>query len=217
MPPKRSLRSSFSAASTPQKRPFPHPSSKSKRTKATPAEIKSKHFTNKPANHSDKEKQHDESSENEPSDNSPSPSPSAFDESSGYEDQDASAAPSPSSPSDNGDASDDSPAPTTSRKKQKVRPKAGSAKATPRTGSSGQIKASPGEKGKELWRPGVSAGLGPGTQVVIAKPKARAEGKVKYSDDTIHPNTMVFLGELRENNDREWLKSKSLRRIWGEV
>ena len=62
-------------------------------------------------------------------------------------------------------------------------------------------------KGKELWRPGVKTGLGPGTQVVIKKPKARAAGKTPYEDETIHPNTMLFLADLKANNDRQWLKS----------
>lgn len=64
-------------------------------------------------------------------------------------------------------------------------------------------------KGQELWRPGVKTGLGPGTQVVIKKPKARSAGKTPYEDDTIHPNTMLFLADLKANNDRHWLKSKS--------
>lgn len=63
-------------------------------------------------------------------------------------------------------------------------------------------------KGAEIWRPGVKTGLGPGTQVVIKKPKARAAGKIPYQDDTIHPNTLLFLADLKANNDRQWLKSK---------
>ncbi|MCJ1256101.1 hypothetical protein MMC24_003921 [Lignoscripta atroalba] len=61
-------------------------------------------------------------------------------------------------------------------------------------------------KGQELWRPGVKTGLGPGQQVFIKLPKAREPGKIPYKDDTIHPNTMLFLSDLKENNDREWLK-----------
>ncbi|KAI1626710.1 hypothetical protein EDD37DRAFT_676358 [Exophiala viscosa] len=59
---------------------------------------------------------------------------------------------------------------------------------------------------KELWRPGVQTGLGPGKQVFIAKPKPRGDGGVKYMPDRIHPNTMAFLKDLKNNNDREWLK-----------
>ena len=61
-------------------------------------------------------------------------------------------------------------------------------------------------KGKELWRPGVKADLAPGEQVFIKLPKARQPGKTPYTDDTIHPNTMLFLSDLKQNNDREWLK-----------
>ncbi|KAF2421242.1 hypothetical protein EJ08DRAFT_641439 [Tothia fuscella] len=73
---------------------------------------------------------------------------------------------------------------------------------TPKSEGKGSTK-----KGKsELWRPGVGAGLGPGTQVVIKKPKAREAGDTPYTDDTIHPNTMHFLEDLAANNDRQWLK-----------
>jgi hypothetical protein len=57
---------------------------------------------------------------------------------------------------------------------------------------------------KELWKPG--AKLVPGTQLVIKKPKARDAGDTPYTDDTIHPNTMLFLKDLATNNDRQWLK-----------
>jgi len=62
--------------------------------------------------------------------------------------------------------------------------------------------------GGELWRPGVKTGLAPGTQVVIKKPTARSAGKTPYTDRTIHPNTLLFLQDLKANNDRQWLKSK---------
>jgi hypothetical protein len=62
--------------------------------------------------------------------------------------------------------------------------------------------------GGELWREGVKTGLGPGQQVVIKKPKARPAGKVPYSDGSIHPNTLLFLKDLKGNNNREWLKSE---------
>lgn len=65
-------------------------------------------------------------------------------------------------------------------------------------------------KGNELWRPGVKAGLGPGNQVVIKKPQARPAGKTPYEDETIHPNTFLFLKDLKANNERQWLKSKSV-------
>lgn len=63
-------------------------------------------------------------------------------------------------------------------------------------------------RAKDLSRPGVKTGLGPGTQVIIKKPKARDAGDTPYSDETIHPNTMLFLKDLAANNNRQWLKSK---------
>ncbi len=80
-----------------------------------------------------------------------------------------------------------------------------SRKVTARKG--GDSKAAKTSKGQELWRPGVKTGLGPGNQVLIKIPKARDAGKVPYADNTIHPNTFLFLRDLAENNDREWLKS----------
>jgi hypothetical protein len=62
------------------------------------------------------------------------------------------------------------------------------------------------EKGKELWRQGVKVGLGPGKEVFIERPKARGDGGIKYVPGRIHPNTMAFLGDLKANNEREWLK-----------
>ncbi|RAL11000.1 DUF2461 domain-containing protein [Aspergillus homomorphus CBS 101889] len=60
---------------------------------------------------------------------------------------------------------------------------------------------------KELWREGVKTGLGPGKEVFIKKPKARDPGAVAYEDNVLHPNTMLFLQDLAENNDRQWLKA----------
>ena len=58
--------------------------------------------------------------------------------------------------------------------------------------------------GKELWKTGAKLELG--TQVIIKKPKAREAGDTPFTDETIHPNTMLFLGDLAANNDRQWLK-----------
>ena len=63
-------------------------------------------------------------------------------------------------------------------------------------------------KESELWREGVKTGLGPGNEVIIKKPKARPAGKTPYQDVTIHPNTLLFLKDLKANNERQWLKSK---------
>lgn len=58
----------------------------------------------------------------------------------------------------------------------------------------------------DLWKEGVRAGLGPGREVFIKKPKARDLGGIEYRDETIHPNTLLFLTDLKENNERQWLK-----------
>ncbi|MCJ1335795.1 hypothetical protein MMC09_001069 [Bachmanniomyces sp. S44760] len=63
-----------------------------------------------------------------------------------------------------------------------------------------------GRKGQELWRPGVKADVEPGQEVFIKLPKAREAGKTPYKPSTIHPNTILFLSDLKKNNDREWLK-----------
>lgn len=59
---------------------------------------------------------------------------------------------------------------------------------------------------KELWKPGAKLELG--TKVIIKKPKAREAGDTPYADETIHPNTLLFLQDLAANNDRQWLKGK---------
>jgi hypothetical protein len=59
---------------------------------------------------------------------------------------------------------------------------------------------------KDLWREGVKTGLGPGKEVFIKKPKARDAGYTPYEDETLHPNTLLFLEDLAENNERQWLK-----------
>jgi hypothetical protein len=37
-------------------------------------------------------------------------------------------------------------------------------------------------------------------------PQAREAGDTPYADDQIHPNTLLFLKELKANNNRGWLK-----------
>ncbi|MCJ1377807.1 hypothetical protein MMC17_000903 [Xylographa soralifera] len=118
-------------------------------------------------------------------------------EASGYEDEDQSAVSAMSSPPESEEeveevdhtSEDDKP-----RKRKRGRP------------STASVATVNSVKGKELWRPGVKADQAPGEQVFIKLPKARQPGKTPYTDDTIHPNTMLFLADLKENNDREWLK-----------
>lgn len=67
--------------------------------------------------------------------------------------------------------------------------------------------------GTELWRQGATLNTEPGTEVIIKRPKARAPGRIPYKDDTVHPNTLLFLNDLKANNDREWLKSARTKTV----
>jgi hypothetical protein len=40
----------------------------------------------------------------------------------------------------------------------------------------------------------------------IPLPKARDAGDTPYEDSRIHPNTFLFLKDLKANNNRDWLK-----------
>ncbi|KAI9044920.1 DUF2461 domain-containing protein [Aspergillus affinis] len=103
-----------------------------------------------------------------------------------------------------------------------------SEEATPKAGSRRTSKSTKGRKGsaksrkddsgedsgsdtvskkKQLWREGVTTGLGPGKEVFIKKPKAKDAGNIPYEDHTLHPNTLEFLEALSENNERTWLKA----------
>ena len=125
---------------------------------------------------------------------------------SGYDEDDASA---PDEPSSDEPETEDYDSEEDERKK-KPRPKKAGKSAG---GIIGGVQSAVNvvlEKGKELWRPGVKAGLGPGKQVFIEKPKPRGDGGIKHVPEKIHPHTMAFLKDLKANNDREWLKSTSL-------
>lgn len=77
--------------------------------------------------------------------------------------------------------------------------------------------ARPAGKKNELWREGVKTGLGPGKEIFIQKPKMRDDGGVPYRDESLHPNTKLFLLDLKENNERQWLKGElccSRLRVW---
>ena len=43
---------------------------------------------------------------------------------------------------------------------------------------------------------------------IIPLPKAREAGDVPYEDGRIHENTMLFLKDLKANNNREWMRCK---------
>jgi hypothetical protein len=89
---------------------------------------------------------------------------------------------------------------------EEAKPKRGTPKGRSAKGATLPIHKKKGSE-KELWKDG--AKLAPGTQLVIKKPKARDAGDIPYHNNTIHPNTMLFLKDLASNNDRQWLKSRS--------
>jgi hypothetical protein len=57
---------------------------------------------------------------------------------------------------------------------------------------------------------GEPGSLPDGLEVRIKRPQARKAGATPYMDETIHPNTFLFLGDLAANNQREWLKCELL-------
>ena len=138
---------------------------------------------------------------------SPSEASSFENEESGYEDEDASASAISSPPASSDEASSPEPSSEDERPAKKRKRGVGQEKANKKvlvkTNGEGAVV---GEKGQELWRPGVKSKLAPGEAVFVALPKARGDGGLRYEDGRVHPNTMVFLKELKENNDREWLK-----------
>ena len=122
------------------------------------------------------------------------------DEESGYEDEDASVSAVSTPPESDVEEEEEED----EYASEDARPK--SRKAGRKSAPSVVKVTSKSAKGQELWRPGVKTDLAPGEAVFIKLPKAREAGGTQYKDDTIHPNTMLFLKDLKENNDREWLK-----------
>lgn len=191
--PQKSRKHKASATSTPLKRP-PQPS------KATPTR-QSKRLKSSPVTSATKSMTRPHNSRSFGDESETTEAESAIErEGSGYEDEDESASGISSPPQSEGDDEDEeeyASAEETPRKRKRGR--AG------QTGANG-AKSSKPVKGHELWRPGVKTGLAPGEALFIKLPQAREAGKTPYKDDTIHPNTLTFLEELKENNDREWLK-----------
>lgn len=120
-------------------------------------------------------------------------------EASGYEDEDESAVSSPPESADEDEEDEE----YTSAEEVPINKRG---KRGRKSNGSGVVQVSKPMKGQELWRPGVKTDLAPGEAVFIKLPKAREAGSTPYEDDTVHPNTLAFLGDLKENNDREWLK-----------
>lgn len=122
-------------------------------------------------------------------------------EASGYEDEDESASAVSSPPESAGEDEEDEGYTSAEEVSTKKRGRVGR-----KSNGNNIVAVSKPMKGQELWRPGVKTDLAPGEPMFIKLPKAREAGKTPYKDDTIHPNTFAFLGDLKENNDREWLK-----------
>ncbi|KAL9136345.1 MAG: hypothetical protein Q9175_002444 [Cornicularia normoerica] len=118
---------------------------------------------------------------------------------SGYEDEDESASLMSSPPESDIEVEADEDASEDGAPKKRKRGR-------PSKSNGNGVVASAGKKGQELWRLGAKIDAAPGEAVFIKLPKAREAGKVPFTDSTIHPNTMLFLKDLRANNDREWLK-----------
>lgn len=134
--------------------------------------------------------------------------PESEEEASGYEDEDASAVTSPAeSSASEGDESSEyaSSVEEKSAKRKRGRKPSKRSVPTPKMNGHTAPTTTTGQKTSELWRPGVKV-TGEG-EVFIPLPKARAAGSTPYKDSTIHSNTLLFLSDLRKNNDRDWLKT----------
>jgi hypothetical protein len=136
----------------------------------------------------------------------PEASDEVYEEETGGDDEDTA-----SEPDSLGDDDDDDYGSNSSKSKRRSsgKPAASDKK---RKASMGETESSARKavKGQELWREGVRTGLGPGNEVFIKKPKARDTGGIPYRNNVIHPNTMLFLQDLKEHNEREWLKGMTL-------
>lgn len=137
--------------------------------------------------------------DNESSEPHSSPSPGV--EESGYEDDDASVE------LTNGEATATEAEEDEDFSEEDEKPRKRKRSTKPKSTAAAGVIATAVEKGKELWREGVKVGLG--RKVWIETPKGREPGKTPYKKETIHPNTFLFLADLKENNDREWMKSMS--------
>jgi hypothetical protein len=98
--------------------------------------------------------------------------------------------------------SDDSDPPAKSRRASRNAPasRAVTTTATPRKRGRPSAGAAAPAAGEER------STLAPGLEVRFKRPQARKAGGTPYMDETIHPNTFLFLADLAANNDREWLK-----------
>jgi len=204
MPPRKAAKASASAPRSSSKRSAPspkQPTRQSKRVKATPK--KSSYFESD-----------SESKAGAPA----SPSPGGTEEYGAAGSMDDASSNSNDSNGDDGVSSinseeEDYEEVKPTKKTQRGRPAARKKKSTTTLPQRGKKKgvAKVGEEDadseeEELWKPGAT--LPSDTQIIIKKPKARDAGPTPYTDETIHPNTLLFLQDLAANNDRKWFKSK---------
>ena len=164
--------------------------------KSTPASRQSKRLKSSPATSAKSTPKKSQYFEHDSSD--PESESEIEKEESGYEDEDESASLISSPPESDDDAEESDYASEDEAPRKRKKP-GGKSK-------SNGVTVTAGSKGQELWRPGVKASAAPGEAVFIKLPKAREAGKTPYTDSKIHPNTFLFLKDLRANNDREWLK-----------
>lgn len=88
------------------------------------------------------------------------------------------------------------------RKRATPRSRPTSAKSSvKRTSAAGDADDTPTKNGK-------SVGDG---EYLIRKLAARSAGKTPYAPHTLHPNTLLFLRELKANNERDWFAQNELR------
>ena len=90
--------------------------------------------------------------------------------------------------------------------------KKGSGRSRP-AGTSAKLASRPNIKPKPDWEGEEDDDDGSddsGVRKVIVKPhpinRMKSDGGISYEDDKIHPNTIVFLRDLKANNNRQWLK-----------
>lgn len=93
----------------------------------------------------------------------------------------------------------DEPRPSSSRRASRNAPSR--SHATPQK----QSRASTGAADQDGSRKKQTAA---GLEVRFKKPQARKAGSTPYMDETVHPNTFHFLGDLAANNQRDWLKGE---------
>lgn len=127
-------------------------------------------------------------------------------EGSGYEDEEASAVSSAEPSADESEeyASEEDDVRRSGKAKKRGAGGRGKKMLVPASAAAAMGVAGKSAKDKELWKEGVKV-EGEG-EVFITLPRARSPGKTPYQDHTLHPNTLLFLGDLKRNNERAWLK-----------